>query len=127
VKALLDTHAFLWAIAKDRRLSLAAERVFTGPSDLLLSVASVWEVLSKVHAGKLRLPEPSGPYLVKELRKNKIEVLPINLDHVLRLESLELHHRDPFDRMLIAQGITEKIPIVTGDPMFARYPVELIW
>jgi PIN domain nuclease of toxin-antitoxin system len=65
--------------------------------------------------------------LVKKLAQNRIEVLPITLDHVLRTESLPLHHRDPFDRLLIAQSIEEEWPIVTADPIFARYPVDVIW
>jgi|SRR5277367_4343264 len=127
MRALLDTHAFLWAIADDKRLSRRAQKIFTGPSDLWLSVASFWEILIKVKTGKLPLPEPSGPYLVRKAAENRIEVLPIKLDHVLRIESLEEHHRDPFDRILIAQSIEEKLPLVTSDPQFERYPIELIW
>jgi PIN domain nuclease of toxin-antitoxin system len=127
MRALLDTHAFLWAIADDKRLSRRAQKIFTGPNDLWLSVASFWEILIKVKTGKLPLPEPSGPYLVRKAAENRIEVLPIKLDHVLRIESLEEHHRDPFDRVLIAQSIEEKLPLVTADPHFERYPIELIW
>jgi PIN domain nuclease of toxin-antitoxin system len=127
MKALLDTHTFLWAITNDGRLSRRAQQIYTGPNDLWLSVASVWEMLIKVRAGKLPLPDPTGPYIVNELAKNKIEVLPIKLDHVLRIESLSLHHRDPFDRILIAQSLEEKLPLVTSDPVFERYPVQLIW
>lgn len=127
MKALLDTHTFLWAIAEEQRLSSHARQIYTGNNDLWLSVASVWEILIKVRAGKLALPRPAGPYLVKELAKNRIEVLPINLDHVLRIENLPTHHRDPFDRILIAQSLHEKLPLVTADPLFDRYPVEVIW
>jgi PIN domain nuclease of toxin-antitoxin system len=127
MKALLDTHAFLWAILDDPRLSRRAEKTFTGPNELWLSVASLWEILIKVKAGKLPLPEPSGPYMVRKLGENRIEVLPVKLDHVLRLEDLPVHHRDPFDRILIAQSIEEKLPLVTADPVFEQYPVELIW
>ena len=127
MKALLDTHAFLWAISNDGRLSRRAQQIFTGPSDLWLSVGSIWEILIKAKAGKLPLPEPSGPYLVRELSENRIEVLPIKLDHVLRIETLAVHHRDPFDRILIAQSIEEKLPLITADPIFERYPVDLIW
>ena len=127
MKVLLDTHTFLWAIADDGRLSRRAQQIYTGPNDLWLSVASVWEILIKVRAGKLPLPEPAGTYIVKELAKNKIEVLPIKLDHVLRIESLPLHHRDPFDRILIAQSLEENLPLVTADPVFERYPAKLIW
>lgn len=127
MRSLLDTQAFLWAIAGDPKLSPKAQDVFAGPSDLFLSVASVWEILIKVNTGKLLLPKPSGPYLVKKLGENRIEVLPITLDHVLGIEMLPVHHRDPFDRILIAQSVKERLPIVTSDPLFARYPIELIW
>jgi PIN domain nuclease of toxin-antitoxin system len=127
MKALLDTRTFLWAISGDPKLSPKAQQIFTGPSDLWLSVASLWEILIKVQGGKLPIPSPAGPYIVKEMAKNNIEVLPINLDHVLRLETLPVYHRDPFDRLLIAQSIEEEWPIVTADPHFARYPVQVIW
>jgi PIN domain nuclease of toxin-antitoxin system len=127
MKALLDTHTFLWAIAEEGKLSRRAQQIYTGPSDLWLSVASVWEILIKAEAGKLPLPEPAGPYLVKKLVKDGIEVLPITLDHVLRIESLPMHHRDPFDRLLIAQSIEEEWPVITADPWFNRYPVDVIW
>ncbi len=127
MKALLDTHTFLWAIAQEGKLSRRAQQIYTGSTDLWLSVVSVWEILIKVQAGRLPLPEPAGPYLVKKLAKDKIEVLPVTLNHVLRTESLPLHHRDPFDRLLIAQSIEEGWPIITADPLFARYPVEVIW
>jgi PIN domain nuclease of toxin-antitoxin system len=127
MKALLDTHTFLWAISGDKRLSRRAQQIFTGPNELWLSVAGLWEILIKVRVGKLPLPEPSGPYLVKELGKNRIEVLPIKLDHVLRIETLAVHHHDPFDRILIAQSIEEKLPLITSDPIFERYPIDLIW
>lgn len=127
MKALLDTHTFLWAIAEEERLSPRARQIYTGKNDLWLSVASIWEIVIKVRAGKLLLPQPSGPYVVRELAKNRIEVLPVNLDHVLRFEDLPVYHRDPFDRILIAQSLEEKLPLVTADPVFNRYPVEVIW
>jgi PIN domain nuclease of toxin-antitoxin system len=127
MKALLDTHTFLWAIADEERLSRRAQQIYTGSNDLWLSVASMWEILIKVQAGKLPLPEPAGPYLVKKLVQNQIEVLPITMDHALGIESLPFHHRDPFDRVLIAQSIEQGWPIITADPWFARYAVDVIW
>jgi PIN domain nuclease of toxin-antitoxin system len=127
MKALLDTHTFLWAISDDPRLSRRAQQVFTGANHLWLSVASIWEILIKTGAGKLPLPLPAAPYLIRELRKNRIEVLPIALDHILRIEKLAIHHRDPFDRLLIAQSIEEKLPLMSADPIFQRYPVDIIW
>jgi PIN domain nuclease of toxin-antitoxin system len=127
MKALLDTHTFLWAIADEERLSRRAQQIYTGSNDLWLSVASMWEILIKVQAGKLPLPEPAGPYLVKKLVQNQIEVLPITMDHALGIESLPFHHRDPFDRVLIAQSIEQGWPIITADPWFARYAIDVIW
>jgi PIN domain nuclease of toxin-antitoxin system len=127
MKALLDTHTFLWAILDDPRLSRRAKQIFTGPNDLWLSVASVWEILIEVQAGKLPLPKPTGRYLVKKLSENRIELMPLQLDHVLKIESLPTHHRDLFDRVLICQSLEEDIPIITSDPLFERYPVEIIW
>jgi PIN domain nuclease of toxin-antitoxin system len=127
MKALLDTHTFLWAISGDEKLSRRAGEIFAGPSHLWLSVASIWEVLIKVQIGKMPLPEPVGPYLVKKLAENRIEMLPISLDHVLRIEALPMHHSDPFDRILIAQSLQEKLPLVSSDAVFRRYDVELIW
>src|SRR4051812_9544922 len=121
MKALLDTHTFLWAISADSRLSRQAGRIFSGPSDLWLSVASIWEVLIKVQIGKIALPKPTAPYLLKKLAENRIETLPITLNHVLRVELLPTHHRDPFDRILIAQSLEEKLPLVTSDIAFQRY------
>jgi PIN domain nuclease of toxin-antitoxin system len=127
MKAILDTHAFLWALAGDSRMSRHARDIFAGPADLSLSMASIWEILIKVQSGKLNLPRPAGPYVLSKLAENRIECLPITIDHLLALERLPMHHRDPFDRILIAQSLEEKIPIVTSDPWFARYPVEVIW
>jgi PIN domain nuclease of toxin-antitoxin system len=127
MKALLDTHAFLWAISGNNRISRRAAEIFAGPSDLWLSIASIWEILIKAQVGKMPLPEPVGPYILKKLAENKIETLPLSLDHVLRIETLPIHHRDPFDRLLIAQSLEEKLPLVTADPMFTRYKVDIIW
>jgi len=127
MKALLDTHTFLWAITGDKRLSRRAQELFCGPSDLWLSVASIWEILIKVQIGKLDLPLPAGPYLVKKLAQNRIETLPLSLDHVLKIERLPMHHRDPFDRVIIAQSLEENLSLITSDPIFEKYPVKLIW
>ena len=127
MKALLDTHAFLWALAGDARMSRLARDTFGGPAGLSLSVASVWEILIKVQSGKLNLPRPAVPYVLRKLAENGIEMLSISIDHLLALERLPMHHHDPFDRILIAQSLEENLPIVTSDPLFARYDVRLIW
>lgn len=127
MKALLDTHTFLWAISADKKLSRRAGQIFSGPSDLWLSVVSIWEILIKVQIGKIPLPDPAGPYLLKKLAENRIDTLPVTLDHVLKVESLPMHHRDPFDRILIAQSAQEKLPLVTSDDVFQRYEIDVIW
>lgn len=127
MKALLDTHTFLWAITANERLSRRAGQIFAGPSDLWISIASVWEILIKVQIGKMPLPRPAGPYIVKKLAENRIETLPVTLDHVLKLEGLPMLHRDPFDRLLVAQSLQEELPIVTADPVFKKYAVQVIW
>jgi PIN domain nuclease of toxin-antitoxin system len=127
MKAILDTYAFLWALAGDVRMSRHARDIFTGSTDLSLSMASVWEILIKVQLGKLDFPRPAGPYVLSRMAENRIKSLPISIDHLLALERLPLHHRDPFDRMLIAQSIEEDWPIITADPKFKQYPIRVIW
>ncbi|MGD1215016.1 MAG: type II toxin-antitoxin system VapC family toxin [Terriglobales bacterium] len=126
MKVLLDTHTFLWAITDERRLSPRA-RSLLASAESWWSVVSLWEALQKVQVGKLSLPLPAGAFLTSELNSNGVRLLPVSLGHVLRVESLPLHHRDPFDRLLIAQSIEEGWPIITADPWFARYPVDVIW
>jgi PIN domain nuclease of toxin-antitoxin system len=96
-------------------------------SELWWSVVSLWEAIQKAQLGKLSVPLPAGSFLTGELSSSHVQLLPVSLGHVLRVESLPLHHRDPFDRLLIAQSIEEGWPIVTADPWFSRYPVEVIW
>ncbi|MGH9530244.1 MAG: type II toxin-antitoxin system VapC family toxin [Terriglobales bacterium] len=127
MRAILDTHAFLWGIAGNKRMSKNACDIFVGPSNLSLSIASIWEILIKVQVGRLNLPRPAGSYILSKLAENRIETLPINLDHLLAFEQLPMHHRDPFDRILIAQCVEEGWPIITADPAFKRYPVQVIW
>ena len=127
MRALLDTHTFLWAITKDARISQRASEIFTGPSDLFLSMISIWEILIKVQTRKLNLPQPAGAYILGQLADNEIETLPVTLNHLLAFEKLPVHHRDPFDRMLIAQSVAEKWPIITADRDFQKYPVRTIW
>ena len=126
MKVLLDTHAFLWAVADERKLSPRVRRLMAS-SELWWSVVSLWEAIQKAQIGKLSLPLPAGPFLTGELSSNHVRLLPVSLGHVLRLEELPLYHRDPFDRLLIAQSIEEGLPIVTADPWFARYPVDVVW
>ncbi len=127
MKLLLDTHVFLWAITGDPRLSAASRRLFeSAEHHLFLGSPSLWEMLVKKQLGKLPLPEPAGAYLRRQLRENRIEILGLAADHVFQLETLPALHRDPFDRMLIAQALGEGIPLVTQDAQVRQYPVECL-
>lgn len=123
---LLDTHTLLWALTDESKLSERVRRLLPNASPWL-SVASLWEILIKAQIGKIPLPQPVGPFVLSQLKRNGVQILTVTSDHVLRIESLPDHHRDPFDRMLIAQSLEEKLPLVTADRVFARYPVEVIW
>lgn len=126
MRVLIDTHVLLWGLQDEAKLS---ERVRTllPVADVWISVASLWEILAKVQVGRLALPAPVGDYLAEKLTANGVSVLPLTFDHVRRLEELPLHHRDPFDRILIAQSLSESMPLVSADQQFEGYAVELIW
>ena len=126
MKVLLDTNTFLWGLSAPEKLSPTARKAVAS-SERLLSVASIWEVLIKVRIGKLPLPIPAGEYLTSQMSINGVSVLSIELDHVLKIENLPMHHRDPFDRILIAQSMEEDWPVITSDPVFKKYPVRVIW
>ncbi|ARV61282.1 twitching motility protein PilT [Nostocales cyanobacterium HT-58-2] len=128
MRALLDTHAFLWWVTDDSRLSPTAKSIITDSSNLLfLSAASVWEIVIKVRLGKLTLPEPLETYIPSRLTMNRIESLPITFIHTLQVSHLPDLHQDPFDRIIIAQSQVEKMPIVTVDSKMAQYPIAVIW
>lgn len=128
MRLLLDTHAFIWMFDEPERLSPKAHALLAdGDNDLLLSVASVWEMQIKVQAGKLKLAVSLGELVEGQRQTNGMEVLPVGLEHVLALEALPAHHKDPFDRLLVAQANVEGASLVSRDPVFSSYPVNLIW
>lgn len=127
MRLLLDTHAFLWFVAGDRRLGARARRALErDDAKPMLSVASVWEMAIKASLGRLELPEPLERYLASKLSTN-LQLLPLELGHVLAVERLPFHHQDPFDRVLVAQASAERMPIVTKDPAFKKYRVDIVW
>ena len=128
MKALLDTHVFLWWINDDPRLSDAArELIGNGESALFLSAASGWEIAIKMRLGRLEVQGDPEHFIFEQLALNDITVLPISMNHAFRTATLPDHHRDPFDRMLVAQSQIEQLPIVTSDPLITRYAVDVIW
>jgi PIN domain nuclease of toxin-antitoxin system len=128
MRALLDTHTFLWWINNDQRLSERVREIIgDGSNSLFLSAASGWEMAIKAQLGKLQLPVSLDQFIAEQLARNAIEALPIQMRHALHIATLPPHHRDPFDRMLVAQSRLEDVPIVTADAQIARYDVRVIW
>lgn len=128
MRVLLDTHAFLWFIDDSPQLSAAAKAVIAdGSNDVVLSVASLWEMAIKISLGKLSISGPFGSYISHQLTANTIGLLPISLEHVAAVASLPFHHRDPFDRLLIAQALIEQIPLLSTDSSLDAYGIHRIW
>ena len=128
MRILLDTHAFLWWITDHTQLSPRAKTMIqTGTNELLLSAASGWELAIKTQLGRLQWPEPPEQFIPKQMIFNNMTPLPITLHHALHVQTLPGLHRDPFDRMLVAQAQVEHLPIVTADPFIAQYQIETIW
>ncbi|MGK7933675.1 MAG: type II toxin-antitoxin system VapC family toxin [Microcystaceae cyanobacterium] len=127
MKILLDTHVWLWALVKPEKLELSAKNIITARENALyLSIASVWEIGIKVKIGKLTLPESLETFIMTRVDIWGMYLLDININHVIKASQLPLHHKDPFDRILIAQSQVENIPILTIDKMFNNYDVNLI-
>ena len=128
MRLLLDTHTFLWFVNDSPKLSLKALHSLEGNNELLLSTVSLWEIAIKSNIGKLKLAIPYNDFIPEHLSINEIEELAITLEHLSRLESMPLrNHRDPFDRLLIAQAIVEQIPIVSADEVFDEYEITRLW
>lgn len=126
--ALVDTNVFLWALFDEARLSLRAHRFVSNPDNTLVFSAVVgWEIVIKVQVGKLTLPDAPSRIVPHHVTRLGMRNLPIELRHALAVESLPMYHRDPFDRLLIAQSQSEGLPVVTADPLFKNYGVKTIW
>ena len=125
---LIDTHVLLWWLFDDPKLSGRAHEVIRAPTNtILVSSATGWEIATKHRLGKLPHAGEVARNLPAMLRKSRMDVLPITMDHALTAGALPGPHRDPFDRMLIAQGQIEELPILTSDHAFKQYPIEIIW
>lgn len=128
MRLILDTHAFLWWIVDSPQLPSRVRDVMRNPAnELFLSVASAWEIAIKVNLGRLRLPDRPDRFIPGQLMKNAIEPLPVEMSHALHVSRLPAIHRDPFDRIIIAQSILEKMPVVTRDSDIAKYKIKTVW
>ncbi len=127
MRLLLDTHAFLWFVAGDKKLTRAARRAIEhDDAEIYLSAATVWEMAIKASLGRLTLPMSVAEFVADKLRAG-VRVLPVDWQHAAAVERLPFHHRDPFDRVLVAQAQVERLAIVTGDRVFRRYGVQIVW
>jgi len=127
MKLLLDTHTFLWFLDDSPQLSQKGKALLEADNDLLLSVASLWEIAIKLCLGKLTVAVPIEVLMTQQLTQNDIVLLPITVAPLIVVSTLPLYHRDPFDRLLIAQALVEQISIVSADPAFDAYPVQRLW
>lgn len=128
MRALLDTHTFLWWIVDQPRLSPQVRALLEdGANEFYLSAASGWEIAIKAQLGKIELPDDPAPFIAEQLALNAFVELPVRLNHALHVCKLPFLHRDPFDRLLVAQSQLEDLPILSADPQLARYPARVIW
>lgn len=128
MRAILDTCIFLWWNMDDPQLTPSIRDIITdGRNELFLSAASAWEIAIKAGRGRLVLPESPEKYFAERLMLHRFRPLPITLGHALHVYNLPDHHRDPFDRLLVAQGQLEDMSLLTADPMIAKYDVKAIF
>ncbi len=127
MKLLLDTHVFLWFIDDSPALSTRGKALLEADNELFLSVGSLWEIAVKLRLGKLTVAMATESLMTEQVTANNIEILPISVPHLVQVSTLPLHHRDPFDRLIIAQAIMEQMPVVSADPAFDAYPIERLW
>jgi PIN domain nuclease of toxin-antitoxin system len=128
MRVLLDTHILIWFVLDSPQLSVRVKRLIEDENnEKLLSIASIWEMAIKQNTGKLSFGLPFKEFVEQQLNINSIDLLHINLDHIDVISTLPQHHRDPFDRLIIAQAIVEDIPILSIDGAFDAYPIQRLW
>jgi PIN domain nuclease of toxin-antitoxin system len=128
MKALIDTHTFLWWNTDDPQLSPRAREIISdGTNEILLSAASAWEIAIKAAKGRLVLPEEPALYVLSRMSLHRIQPLPVQISHALRVYELPPHHADPFDRLLVAQCQMESLPLITKDEELKQYDLDVIW
>jgi PIN domain nuclease of toxin-antitoxin system len=128
MKVLLDTHTFIWFMLDHPSLSQHAASLIEDPdNEVLISIATLWEMAIKISLGKLHLAKPFGQLIPDQLQKNDFTLLPIEVSHLTQVITLPWHHRDPFDRLMIAQSLAEELPMLSRDVVFDDYNIERIW
>ena len=128
MRLLLDTHTFIWADTEREKLSPRVADVLQDErSQVFLSVVSVWEMQIKVQLGKMTLRTDLATLVRQQLSQSRLQLLPVLLPHVLAVGQLPMHHKDPFDRLLIAQALHEKLTLLSADATVQRYPVQTVW
>lgn len=128
MRVLVDTHALIWYVDQDHLLPPAAYSAITDPAnDVMVSAATVWEVAIKTGTGKLSLSAPYRQWMTKALTDLGAAMVPVDVEYADRQAGLPFHHRDPFDRLLVAQALVENVPLVSGDAQFDLYGVTRIW
>lgn len=128
MRLLLDTHALLWFINGDENLSQRSKILIQeSNNEVFISIATLWEITIKTSLGKLELSQPFELLIPRELTNNEFTLLPITIEHLIKLGSLPFYHRDPFDRLLIAQALYEQVPLISKDSEFDDYELERIW
>ena len=128
MKYLLDTVVWLWSVGSVENIGAAGRAVLSDKdAEIYLSTASTWEIAIKAQIGKSTLPEAPPTYIPKRLAEQNIQALSINQNHALKVYELPLHHKDPFDRLIIAQALIEGMTVLTSDRDFEKYPVKVVW
>ena len=128
MRLLLDTHTFIWYTTDSSRLTATGRSLIdNGENDILLSTARVWEMAIKHSIGKLTFSMPFMEFIKQQIAVNRIDILEITFDHIEVVASLPLHHRDPFDRLIIAQSMAQQIPILSVDAIFDAYAIARLW
>ena len=128
MKVLLDTCAFLWLVTDDPKLSSLAKEIFLNTdNELLLSAVTGYEIAVKYSLGKLHLAEPPKEFIANRIQANAFTELPVSMTHALALQNMPPHHKDPFDRLLVAQAMVNQIPLLSGDQQLSAYAIERLW
>jgi PIN domain nuclease of toxin-antitoxin system len=128
MRLLLDSHTLIWAVDEPTNLSTTAVAALQDPgNDLLVSAGSVWEIAIKVGLKKLTLSQPYRPWIEKAIADLGASLLPVNIEHTDAVVGLPMHHRDPFDRLLVAQSMIEKLPVVSADTQLDAYGITRLW